>query len=69
VVLFGKDFYKSLMDYMQEMIVAGTINSADLNLILVTDDVEEGIQHINKHLINKHHKRMHKPMWWLFESK
>jgi uncharacterized protein (TIGR00730 family) len=53
VVLMGKDYYEPLVHFMKSMVVAGTIDAADTNLILVTDSVEEAMEHINKFAVQK----------------
>ncbi|MFP5042653.1 TIGR00730 family Rossman fold protein [Parasediminibacterium sp. JCM 36343] len=69
VVLYGKSYYQPLMDLIGEMIVAGTISQKDLGLILLTDDVEEGVQHIQQYITTNYTKKPRKRFWWLFESK
>jgi uncharacterized protein (TIGR00730 family) len=68
IVVMGLDYYTPLREYMKFMAEQGTISPGDLDLILFTDDTEEAIEHIRKHLSEdfKVVKR-HKPLWWLFE--
>src|ERR1700712_1316624 len=40
-VLFGKEFYKPLMDTISSMQQQGTISEQDLSLVLLTDDIDE----------------------------
>ena len=69
IVLFGKDYYQPLLDYMNLMSEKGTINKEDLKLLLLTDDFDEAINHISSY-INTHFKiKPHKRLWWLFEKK
>jgi len=69
VVLIGKKYYEPLIGYFKMMIAEGTIAEKDLDLVLLTDDVTEGIAHIKKYLSDnyKRHK-VRKPIWWLFEK-
>lgn len=69
IVLYGKSYYQPMLDYLKEMADAGTIATADLDLFLLTDDVGEGLQHIERHISKKASKRTHKRLWWLFEWK
>jgi predicted Rossmann-fold nucleotide-binding protein len=49
---------------------AGTISPEDLDLMLVTDDVEECVNHIKKSITQfdlKYEQRF-KPLGWLFEG-
>ncbi len=69
VVLYGKSYYQPMMDYINDMADCGTISMSDLDLFLFTDDIEEGLQHIKRHLKSNYPKKVHKKMWWLFEGK
>lgn len=68
VVLYGKDYYQPMLDYAKEMADAGTISADDLDLFLLTDDVEEGLRHIKKHIRTNYPKQPQKKLWWLFEK-
>jgi uncharacterized protein (TIGR00730 family) len=47
VVLMGTDYWQGLLDWMRKtMCGEGKISPADLELLCVTDDVVEGVQHI-----------------------
>ncbi|HEX5734441.1 MAG TPA: TIGR00730 family Rossman fold protein [Blastocatellia bacterium] len=51
VVLMGKDYYAPLIEFLNRMAAAGTIDVADLDLLLVTDSVDEAMAHIQKYAI------------------
>jgi uncharacterized protein (TIGR00730 family) len=68
IVLFGKEFYEPLMDVMHTMATKGTISEKDMSLVLLTDDVKDGMDHINKYLQTNYTIRTRKPKWWLFEK-
>lgn len=53
VVLMGRDYYAPMIDFLESMVIAGTINSKDLDLLMVTDSVDEAMAHIEKHAIQK----------------
>ena len=53
VVLFGRDYWKPLVAFLEEMVQVGTISAADLDLLLFTDSVEEAMNHIEKHAIEQ----------------
>jgi uncharacterized protein (TIGR00730 family) len=53
VVLMGKDYYQPLIDYLKRMVEAGTISPEDLELLRVTDSVEEAMSHVREHSIEK----------------
>jgi hypothetical protein len=69
IVLFGKDFYQPLFAVMETMIQAGTISSEDLNLVLLTDDVDEAMNHIHKYIQTNYKIKPRKRKWWLFEKR
>lgn len=50
IVLFGTDFWSGLLDWMRDkMLEYGTISEKDFDLIVVTDDVDEVIEIMNRH--------------------
>ncbi|AMS27219.1 hypothetical protein AEM51_09530 [Bacteroidetes bacterium UKL13-3] len=70
VVLFGKDYWKNLYELMEDMVKEGTISATDLDLLLVTDSVEETVAHLKKHAIHKFGLKKEKrmtPKKWLGE--
>jgi uncharacterized protein (TIGR00730 family) len=69
VVLYGKEFYQPLVEVMEVMLKAGTISKEDLDLVLLTDDVNEAMAHISKYITTNYKIRPRRRMWWLFEKK
>lgn len=70
VVLFGKSYYRPLLEMIQIMIKEETILLQDLDLLLVTDDVDEAMNHINSYIsVNYEIRKQRKRFWWLFEKK
>jgi uncharacterized protein (TIGR00730 family) len=70
VVLFGKSYYQPLVDTIQKMVGEGTILTEDLDLLLVTDEVDEAMNHINSYLSSNYDlMKKRKAFWWLFEKK
>ncbi len=68
VVLMGRDYYQPLLNYMQDMIKAGTISQSDLQYVCLTDDVEEAQQHIRTYVQQNYTiVKRRKPLWWLLE--
>jgi uncharacterized protein (TIGR00730 family) len=55
IVLYGKDYFQELMDYMEFLKTEGTISEADLDLVKLTDNHDEAMDHI-KTYITKHYK-------------
>jgi len=70
IVLFGKKYYQKLLELIQQMLEAGTIQSEDLELLLVTDDMDEAMNHIRMYISSNYYlMKKRKPFWWLFEKK
>ena len=68
VVLLGRDYYQPLMDFMQQMLMAGTISEKDLTLIRLTDDVHEALDHISAFVSQNYRvSTRRRPLWWLWE--
>ena len=53
VVLMGKAYWQPLTDLLNRMVEAGTISAEDLNLVMVTDSVDDAMTHIQKYGIEK----------------
>jgi uncharacterized protein (TIGR00730 family) len=69
IVLFGTEFYKELMEAMNDMAVRGTISKEDMNLVLLTDDFDEAMNHIRHYITSNYRVRPRKKFWWLFEKR
>ena len=53
VVVLGKDYWKNLFELLDQMVRDGTIDEADLHLLLFTDSVDEAMAHIEKHAVEQ----------------
>jgi uncharacterized protein (TIGR00730 family) len=70
VVLFGKEYWKPILDMMDKMTEEGTILEEDLSLFLVTDSVDEAVEYMRNQTFNKFEiqkKRAIKPISVFFE--
>jgi uncharacterized protein (TIGR00730 family) len=70
VVLIGVDYWKPFIDLLKEMIEEGAVGPTDLDLLLVTDDLDEALAHIEKNAVVAFGlKRIpwRAPKWWLGE--
>ena len=67
IVLFGKDYYKDLMETIESMARLGTISTEDMKLVLLTDDIGEAMSHIRTYITANYKVQPRKPLWWLFE--
>jgi uncharacterized protein (TIGR00730 family) len=70
VVLIGTRYWQGLIDFLNRMAVEGTIDAADLQLILATDDLDEAVAHLRRHAIDYFNLRARSeptPSRWLGE--
>ena len=70
IILFGKSFHKELLEHIELMKCNQTISPEDLELILVTDSVEETISFIKERSIARYGllpKVKWSPAKWLLE--
>jgi uncharacterized protein (TIGR00730 family) len=68
IVLFGKEYYRELMEAIHDMAAKGTIAEEDMSLVLLTDDVNEAMDHIRKYIQTNYKIVPQKRRWWLFEK-
>jgi uncharacterized protein (TIGR00730 family) len=68
IVLYGKEFYQPLIDYLETMITAGTIAKDDVKLVLLTDDIDEAMRHIQSAMQKRFGIAPRKRKWWLMEG-
>jgi predicted Rossmann-fold nucleotide-binding protein len=71
IVLMGVDYHKALNEHFQRLIKEKTIDPADVQLFLITDSVEEAVDHIRKYAIEGFGLKKRKKMkrWWLLGEK
>ena len=60
VVLMGATYWRGFLELLEDMVKAGTVSASDLKLFLVTDDLNEALEHIRKNAIEEF-KLMRKP--------
>ncbi|MCU0358590.1 MAG: TIGR00730 family Rossman fold protein [Cyclobacteriaceae bacterium] len=68
VVIVGKEYFAPLQITLNKMVEEKTISPEDLNLVLITDDVDEIETYIQKFVQEHYHVRRTKPLPWLFEK-
>jgi uncharacterized protein (TIGR00730 family) len=61
VVLMGRDYWQPLVDFLKLMVQARTISPEDLDLLLLTDSVDDAMAHIQKHAIEQFGLRRREP--------
>lgn len=67
VVIFGKEYHKNLIAYMDTMIEEGTISEEDKHLFLLTDDVDEAVEFIVSNTIEPFGLKPITKEKWLWE--
>ena len=54
VVIIGSEYWKNLTELIDDFVKNKTINEEDLKLFIVTDSVDEAIEHIKKNTLEKY---------------
>ena len=57
VVVIGTEFHQNLAKHLDRMLNEGTITKTDRDMFLLTDSIQEAIQHIEAHAIAKFNLR------------
>jgi uncharacterized protein (TIGR00730 family) len=68
MILMGTAYWRPLTDLLQRMAIDGAIGPRDLDLLLVTDNVDEAIGHLERNAIDRFALRAPRPSRWLGES-
>jgi uncharacterized protein (TIGR00730 family) len=69
IIIFGKEYYQCLKESIEKWAAEGTISKEDMDLVLMTDSVEEAMEHIRQ-FIGTHYKvKPRKRYWWLWEKR
>ena len=53
LILMGKDYWQPLVDFVSQMVDAGTISPGDQDLIFLTDDVDDAKAHLQRHAVRQ----------------
>jgi uncharacterized protein (TIGR00730 family) len=71
VILMGVEFWQPLIDFMRDRLIPeGTVDSADIDRMLVTDDIEKAVQEITRvgmHRFGLSYGPKIKRRWFLWE--
>ncbi|ULT43664.1 hypothetical protein KRR40_09755 [Niabella defluvii] len=54
---------------IEDMAEKGTISPEDLDLVLLTDDIDEAMDHISKYITTNYKIKRRRRLPWLFEKK
>jgi uncharacterized protein (TIGR00730 family) len=68
IVLYGTEYFGPLMEYIEFMAKEGTISPDDMKLVLVTNDMDEAINHIKTYVLVNYKIKKRKRVWWLLEK-
>ena len=68
IVLYGIEFFTPLIEYAKFLAEQGTISKEDLDLVLLTDDLDEAMQHIRTYITTNYRVKPRRKLWWLFEK-
>ncbi len=70
VVLIGTTYWEPYMALLREMVDEGAVSPEDVQLLKVTDDLDEAIAYLEANTIEAFGlRRVSKPAWWLGERK
>jgi len=70
VVLIGTQYWAPFVSLLRAMIAQGAVSTRDFDLLLVTDDLDEAVRHLEKNSVTAFGlKRIpwRAPRWWLGE--
>ena len=72
IILIGREYWRPLLEQLEQMVRKGMLDEADLKLLLTTDHVDEVVTHLRTHAIDRfqlHQRRMPKPSRLLGERR
>ena len=71
ILLYGKDYWKPMLEQIERMVAEGTIGLKELEFVFVADSVEEATELLQDRLVvmwQEAHKRKDAPKWWFLED-
>ena len=69
VVLYSESYYKPLIENIRFMAEQGTISEEDMKLVLITNSIDEAMEHISKYISTNYKIRSRKRIGWFFEKR
>ncbi len=72
ILLYGKDYWKPMLEQIDKMIAEGTIGQKELEFVFVADSVEEATTLLQERLVvmwQRAQKRKDAPKWWFLEDR
>jgi hypothetical protein len=69
VVIFDSKYHRELINHIQLMCEQESISPEDMELLYVTDSIDELVKHLEIHSIKKFGlTKKYKPKWWFLET-
>jgi uncharacterized protein (TIGR00730 family) len=69
IVLYGKEYYTELWQYLEFMAQQGTISREDLTLVKLTDSVDEAMEHILSYIKKYYKVKPRRKQFWMLEKR
>jgi uncharacterized protein (TIGR00730 family) len=72
ILLFGKDYWRPLLEQIERMVAEGTIGRKELEFVFVADSVEEATALLQDRLVAMWQRakgRKDAPKWWFLEER
>ncbi|WP_339649614.1 hypothetical protein [uncultured Salegentibacter sp.] len=71
VVIFDTAYHKELIEHIELMVRQESIGAKDMELLFVTDSIDDLVKHIKNHAIDKFGlvKEEYRPKWWYGENR
>ena len=69
VILIGTAYWQPFITLLREMVSHGAVAERDLDLLVVTDDLDEAMRHLETHAVGAFGLKrvVWRPRWWLGE--
>ena len=67
VILIGTEYWQPLVTLLRGLEQQGAISAEDLNLVMVTDDLDDAIAHLEAHTVEPFGLQRRRPRRWLGE--
>ncbi len=71
ILLYGKDYWKPMLEQIDHMIAEGTIGQKELEFVFVADTIEEATNFLQERLVvmwQQAQQRKDSPKWWFLED-
>ncbi len=68
VVLIGTAYWQPFVTLLREMVLRGAVSAHDLDLLKVTDDIDEAMRHLETHAVGGFGLQRVRRRWWLGEK-